>query len=216
MRNAPTLIVIFLSLLFACGDAGDSCPGDADASASVDVSVPGAAIVKVRAAPPRGFFAMAEVLQPLAEPTRPQRRLLAFADGASIAAEYVAPPGWSLLDFAVHPAGEVSAVLGTDTAVRLVRLSALLAVLGDAELLDPLAQNDPFMGNELVVRNPRSLLPYPTRDAARVGALGEDIGLVLRTGRQAVVAYRLSLSATSLTTLWRTVVGLACRSAASF
>jgi len=51
------------------------------------------------------------------------------------------------------------------------------------------------------------MLPVLTRDAVRLAAIGENLAVALRTGRNAVVAYRFDYTeGTSYTRTWRTLV----------
>jgi hypothetical protein len=98
-------------------------------------------------------------------------------------------------------------VLATDTAVRLVRLDSRGATLASHDLVDPQAPTDPFLSDPFHVRDSHSMVPRNTRDAARLGAAGEDAVLVLRTGRNAVVAYRFAFgTSTGFRQTWRTLV----------
>jgi hypothetical protein len=120
---------------------------------------------------------------------------------------YTAPAGWSLVDFAVHPSGDISAVLTTAKEVRIVRLDAKGAVRSDAPFLDPEAVNDPFFNYANGLKDDTSLQPALMHDAARVAPVGESLALVLRTGRNAIVAYRLDPDNSSAYQLgWRTLV----------
>ncbi len=97
-------------------------------------------------------------------------------------------------------------VLATARTVRLVRLDRSAGVRNDFALTDAQAPNDPFYDNG-GVRDDGSLLPVVTRDAVRVAAIGENVAVALRTGRNAVVAYRFDYTeATSYTRIWRTLV----------
>ncbi|HYD93863.1 MAG TPA: hypothetical protein VEC01_00960 [Noviherbaspirillum sp.] len=192
--------------LAACGGGGGNAGGGVDpAPQPVRRALPGSAVMKVRAFA-GGWVALAEKLRPLANVTTPERHLL-LADGTGAqTATYRPPEGWSLLDFAVHPSTDISAVLGTNRAVRLVRLDRLGRLLAQADFADPLAATDPYMGDPLQIRDSGALLPYGTRDAARLAALGEDVVMALRTGRNAVLAYRLRQSVAGVQTGWRTLV----------
>ena len=175
------------------------------ASATVDVAVGGLAVIKVRAA--GGSVVMLEErLNSIFEPG-PQRTLaFVMADGHGTR-DWHAPPGWSVADFCVHPSGEVSVVLTTATAVRLVRLDRDAGVRWDAPLPDPAAPFDPFLDFDGSIRNDDALQPVLTHDAARLAPLGEDLAVVLRTGRNAVVAYRLNVDGSgSYRGAWRTLV----------
>ena len=188
-------------LLAACGGGGG---GSGDAPPPLlSMSVPGQTVVKVRSGP-QGIVALGEKPQAIDDPFPRARKLLLLGAGAQTG-QYVPPAGWSLLDFAIHPSGEISAILGTDMALRLVRLNAAGGVLDDQPLLDPDARNDPSI--ELGgANNPDSMVPAFSQDAARVAPLGEDIAVAVRTGINAAVAYRYDRTATGFTRAWRTLV----------
>jgi hypothetical protein len=107
----------------------------------------------------------------------------------------------------MHPSGKISAVLTTLTDVRIVQLSATGSVLSDQQFFDVESPADPFFNYEGGIRNDTALQPALMRDAARVVPLGESLALVLRTGRNAVIAYRLDADATgAYQDRWRTLV----------
>jgi hypothetical protein len=137
----------------------------------------------------------------------PQRTLtLLLTDGRNVRS-YGAPAGWSVVDFAVHPSGDVSVVLTTRDAVRIARLDREGAVRSDQRFLDPTAPSDPFLDYGGGVRNDEGLQPVLMHDAARLAPLGESLAVVLRTGRNSVVAYRLDVDATgAYHRVWRTLV----------
>ncbi|HET7527393.1 MAG TPA: hypothetical protein VFK10_15735, partial [Burkholderiaceae bacterium] len=114
--------------------------------------------------------------------------------------------GWALADMAVHPSGDVTVVLTTARAVRLVRLDRHAAVLSDQPFLDAQAPSDPYFAFGSAVKDDEALQPVLTHDAARVAALGESLALVLRTGRNAVVVYRLDRTAAGYQLAWRVLV----------
>jgi hypothetical protein len=187
-------------LLAACGGGGS---GGGEAPPLLSLAIPGQAVVKVRSGS-QGIVALGEKPQAI-DDSAPRTRKLLWVQGGVQAGQYLPPPGWSLLDFAVHPSGEVSAVLGSDVALRLVRLDAAGGVLHDQPLLDPEARNDPSIALE-GVSNPESLVPAFSRDAARIAPLGEDIAVAARTGINAAVAYRYDRTAAGFTRAWRTLV----------
>ncbi|HEV2609481.1 MAG TPA: hypothetical protein VGU61_04375 [Noviherbaspirillum sp.] len=173
----------------------------------VSVATPGVAAVKLRTSA-GGWTVMTEKLRPLANVAVPDRRLVIRREGSTASGAYAAPEGWSLIDFATHhPSQDMTVVLASSTGIRLVRLDKEGRMLRQADFADPHAATDPFVGDTLVIRNSQSLVPFATRDAARVAAIGEDAALVLRTGRNAVVAYRLGYSAAGgFNTQWRRIV----------
>ena len=190
--------------LTACG--GSVGIGGGFEPPPVSVATPGVAAIKLRTSA-NAWTAMTEKLRPLANVAMPDRRLVIRREGGSASAAYAAPEGWSLIDFAMHPSRDMTAVLASTTGIRLVRLDDQGRVLKQADFADPNAATDAFVGDPLVIRNSQSLVPFATRDAARIAAIGEDAALVLRTGRNAVVAYRLGYSATAgFNTQWRRLV----------
>ena len=94
-------------------------------------------------------------------------------------------------DFAVHPSGDISAILTTATDVRIVRLDPNGSIRSDQLFLDPSSPTDPFFNYAGGIKNDNALQPALMHDAARITPLGESLAVVLRTGRNAIVAYRL-------------------------
>lgn len=175
------------------------------ALAPVDVAVQGRAVIKARA----GGSVVAlleERLTSLLEDGPDRIVALLQPDGRTTRA--LSPPaGWSLTDLAVHPSGDVSLVLTTTTAVRLLRLDPSGQVRADQAFADPAAARDPYIAFDTAPKNDDALQPTLMHDAARIVPLGESVALVLRTGRNAVVAYRLDQDASGgYTTAWRTLV----------
>ena len=74
----------------------------------------------------------------------PDRNLSILQSDGHTLHPYVAPQGWSVVDFVVHPSGEISAVLTTATEVRIVRLEIGGAVRSDQPFIDPIATYDPY------------------------------------------------------------------------
>ncbi|MDP3858503.1 MAG: hypothetical protein Q8Q73_12165 [Stagnimonas sp.] len=201
IRILEIAAVVLTLLLAACGGGGD---GGGDAPPPLlSISVPGQAVIKVRSGA-QGIVALGEKPQAINDPLPRARKLVLLGAGAQTG-QYVPPAGWSLLDFAIHPSGEISAILGTDMALRLVRLNAAGGVLHDQPLLDHEARNDPSVDLEGVT-NPDSLVPAFSRDAARVAPIGEDVAVAVRTGINAAVAYRYDRTAAGFTRAWRTLV----------
>jgi hypothetical protein len=172
---------------------------------SIDVAIAGTAVIKLQNGAQDGVTFMSEKLTSLLE-SGPERSITLLDNNGAVSGRYSAPSGWALIDFTQHPSGEISAVLATAKTVRLVRLDRSAAVRNDFALTDEHAPNDPFY-NHGGVRDDESMLPVFTRDAVRVAAIGENLAVVLRTGRNAVVAYRFDYTeATSYTRIWRTLV----------
>ncbi len=195
--------------LTGCGGGGSGTPdnGGGGETPPLQFATPGEAVIKVRSQGST-WVALAETPRPLEIPTAPQRRLLVSqADGRASGQDYQPPAGWSLLDFALHPSGQISLLLGNDRELRLLRLSAAGLPQRDQAFVDPLVATDPFVGDPQSARDHQSLLPYYTRDAGRLAALGEDVALAFRSGRHAVLLHRLGYStADGFRSQWRSLV----------
>ena len=77
----------------------------------------------------------------------------------------------------------------------------------DQPFLDPAAVGDPYFQYDITVKDDNALQPVLMHDAARIEPLGESLAVVLRTGRNAVVAYRLDVDAGgAYQRAWRTLV----------
>jgi hypothetical protein len=176
----------------------------APSAANVDVALSGRAITKARAGGDT-IAALEERPTSIFEQGPDRVVALLHADG-SRGTDYVAPAGWTLADIAVHPSGDVSVVLTTPTSVRLVRLHD--DVVGDDDVLvDPAGATDPFFDYDGTPKNDEALQPFLMHDAARLAPLGESLALVIRTGRNAVVAYRFDVDASGrYQRTWRTLV----------
>jgi hypothetical protein len=181
------------------------CTPASSAIAAIDVAVGGRAVIKTRAG--GNVVAMLQERLTSIFQDGPDRTLaLLQADGRT-ATTYTPPAGWSLVDFAVHPSGEISVVLTTNRAVRIVRLDRNARPQSDQPFTDAEAAHDPFFDFDVSARDDDALQPVLTHDAARLAPLGESLALVLRTGRNAVVAYRLDLDdAGEYAHAWRTLV----------
>lgn len=189
------------------GGGGPSAPPDMPPPPSLAFTTSGMAVVKVRSSLD-GATVMEERLTPLSQ-IGPQRRITLLDQAGAVRARYSPPAGSSLIDFAQHASGEITAALATARTVTLVRLDRTGTVLTEFPLLDPQAPTDPFYDSG-GVRDDGSMVPPFTRDAIRVvptGQDGADVIVALRTGRYAVVAYRYSYSgAGGFARTWRTLV----------
>jgi len=191
-------------LVAACGGGGGDSAMAPAPPAPVQISVTGVAVTKVQVGPP-GIAALEERLHALTDPG-PDRKLVLLDAGGAQVAQYVPPAGWSLIDFARHPSGETTVALAAARDVKLVRLDRLAAPLDELAVTDPQAATDPFYDNG-GVHDDTSLLPFYTRDAVRIAPLGEGVAMALRTGRNAVVAYRFDhAAAQGYVRAWRTLV----------
>jgi hypothetical protein len=193
-------------MLGACGGGGGAGGEPPPPPAPLALATPGVAAMKARANG-SGWVLMTEKLRGLENTTTPDRRLLVSTDGRQAGTPITAPAGWSLIDFAVHPSGQLSVVLTTNKAVKLQRRSANGTLIGESDFTDTQAPTDPYLGDPLQIRDSTSLQPHATRDAVRIAPLGEDLVIALRTGRHAVVAHRLAHGGNGqFTRSWRTLV----------
>ena len=173
--------------------------------ANVDVAVTGQTVTKVRTSGAEVVL-LEERLHSIFEDGPNRTLAILKSDGRSVE-PYAMPAGWSIVDFAVHPSGEISAVLTTATQVRIVRLDANGSVRSDQVFVDPASPADPFFNYAGGIWNDVALQPALMHDAARLAPLGESLALVLRTGRNAIVAYRLDPDASgAYQRAWRTLV----------
>lgn len=194
-----TLLLLPVALLAGCTGAK---------TASVDrvnLSVTGQTVTKVRTTGDQ-IIVLEERLNSIFE-DGPQRTLEILQSDGHTLLPYSAPVGWSVIDFAVHPSGDISVVLTTHTEVRIVRLGSNGAVRSDVLFSDSMASHDTFFDYAGGLKSDTALQPALMHDAARLAPLGESLALVLRTGRNAIVAYRLDPDANGgYTRSWRTLV----------
>ncbi len=171
----------------------------------VDLSVAGQSVIKVRTA--GGHVVLLEERLSSIFEDGPQRTLATLQSDGHTVQTYMPPSGWSVVDYAVHPSGDISAILTTATGVRIVRLDPHGSVRSDQLFLDPSSPTDPFFNYAGGIKNDDALQPALMHDAARLTPLGESLAVVLRTGRNAIVAYRLDPdSSGAYTRSWRTLV----------
>lgn len=200
-------------LLVSCGGGGDGtasepspAPTPPPAISPPTLMPQGVAVVKFRASGD-GWAALTERLRRIEDKTAPDRRLLLAAAGHQPATEIDPPSGWSLIDFALHPSGALTLVLASDKQLRLQERASTGDLIQDSIFTDDEAATDPFVGNEQTLQDPQSLVPQSTRDAVELAPLGEDVLIAYRTGRNAVVAQRLTFGAgNTFQRRWRTVV----------
>lgn len=207
MRPPLSLLpAALLSVLAACGGGGGgtSAPGNPAPAPAPDQSVraafPKLATVKVRAVAGT-WVALTETPRRLTDIVVPERHLR-IATGATPIV-WQPPAGWSLIDFALHPSREITAVLADGATLRFVRLDRNGQLLAQAPFDDPQVATDPYFGPPGSIRDRRALSPWKTRDAARIAPVGEEIVLALRSGANAVLAYRLD---GGYRPRWRTLV----------
>jgi hypothetical protein len=204
LRSTGAFVCAIAMLLVACGGAATRIE-EAPETGMVDISIAGQTVTKVRATGSDVAF-LGERLTSIFE-EGPQRSLMLVNGTGEPLQPYTAPAGWSLVDFAMHPSGDLSLVLTTSREVRLVRLDRNGSVRSDQSFADSAAATDPFFNYAGGVKDDESLQPVLMHDAARLAPLEESLLLVLRTGRNAIVAYRLDpdVSGTYRQT-WRTLV----------
>ena len=196
------LLCLAAGLLVACGDTASPPPPSV---VQVDLAVTGQTVLKARTAGSHVVL-LEERLNSIFE-DGPQRTLATLQSDGHTVQTYMPPAGWSVVDFALHPSGEISVVLTTATGVRIVRLSPNGSVRSDQVFLDPSSPSDPFFNYANSLKNDDALQPALMHDAARLAPLGESLAVVLRTGRNAIVAYRLDPDANgAYARSWRTLV----------
>lgn len=193
------LLCSAISLLVACGDKATPPIN------TVNLAVAGQTLTKVRTAGSE-VVVLEQRLTSIFE-DGPQRTLAILQSDGRTARPYMPPPGWSVVDFAVHPSGDISAILTTVTEVRIVRLDPNGSIRSDKIFLDPSSPTDPFFNYAGGIKDDNALQPALMHDAARLAPLGESLAVVLRTGRNAIVAYRLDPDVSGTYRLaWRTLV----------
>ena len=199
LRALPSLA---LALLVACGTKETS---PTPPSKIVDLAVTGQTVTKMRTAGSEVVL-LEERLTSIFE-DGPQRTLAILQSDGHTVHTYMPPPGWSVIDFAVHPSGDISAVLTTAREVRIVRLDPNGSIRSDQPFLDPASATDPFFNYAGGIKDDSALQPALMHDAARLAPLGESLAVVLRTGRNAIIAYRIDPDASGAYRLsWRTLV----------
>lgn len=181
------LLCFGAALLAGCGNG--ATPKEAPPAKTVDLAVTGRTVTKART-DGNSVVLLEERLTSLFE-DGPQRTLAILQGDGHTVQTYTSPAGWSVVDFAVHPSGDISAILTTTREVRIVRLDANGSIRSDQPFLDPVAPADPFFNYAGGIKDDSALQPALMHDAARLAPLGESLAVVLRTGRNAIVAYRL-------------------------
>src|SRR5258708_3019266 len=198
-RVVCALLCLGVGLLVACG--GRETPS----INSVDLAVVGEQVTRVRGVG-NEVVVLEERLTSIFE-NGPQRTLAILQSDGRTVRPYVPPPGWSVVDFAVHPSGDISVILTTAAEVRIVRLDPNGSIRSDQLFLDPAAVTDPFFNYAGGVKDDNALHPALMHDAARLAPLAESLAVVLRTGRNAIVAYRLDPDVGgAYRRAWRTLV----------
>src|SRR3954466_1116085 len=199
------LLGLAVALFIGCGSNDGTAPKETPPIQTIDLSVSGQTVTKVRTVGSEVVF-LEQRLTSIFE-DGPQRTLAILESDGHTLQPYMAPLGWSVVDFAVHPSGDISAILTTATEVHIVRLNSTGSVRSDQPFLDPSAPTDPFFNYAGGLKNDDALQPALMHDAARLAPLGESVAVVLRTGRNAIVAYRLDPDATgAYRPAWRTLV----------
>lgn len=201
------IFAAFVLALLAASCGGGGGGAQTPQVMPLDVAVAGMAVIKVRSSPD-GVTILEEKPTSLIE-TGPQRRITLLDPAGAERGRYSAPIGSSIIDFAQHPSGEITVALAAARTVTLVRLDRLANPGTPFPLLDPQAPGDPFY-DDGGVHDDGSMVPAFTRDAVRlasVGQAGEALVVALRTGRNAVVAYRFDYTAAGgYARAWRTLV----------
>ena len=196
LRAVPFLGI---ALLIACASR------ETPTSNTLDVAITGQTITKARTAGNQ-IVLLEERLTSIFE-DGPQRTLAVVQSDGHVMHPYAAPTGWFVVDFAVHPSGDISAVLTTAREVCIVRLDCNGSIRSDQPFADPAAVTDPYFDYAGGIKDDSALQPALMHDAARLVPMGESLGVVLRTGRNAIVAYRLDPDVSgAYQRSWRTLV----------
>lgn len=212
----PTYLVLlgFFILLSACGGGGrntsDEIVPPPPVVAPINIGIPSRAVIKVQSAG-QSIAILEEKLISLPEASKedtgPNRQINFVQANGQSTGRYIAPAGWALIDFAQHPSGEVSAVIATTKLVKLVRLDPSAKFINEATLIDTQLVNDPFHDKPGFFYDAEALLSTYTRDVIRIASIGENLALAVRTGKNAVIAYRYDYTKlNSYTKVWRTLV----------
>src|SRR3954464_2152891 len=199
------LLGLAVALFIGCGSNDGTGPKETPPIQTINLSVSGLTVTKVRTVGSEVVF-LEQRLTSIFE-DGPQRTLTILESDGHTLQPYMPPPGWSVVDFAVHPSGDTSVILTTAREVRIVRLASNGSIRSDQPFLDPAAANDPFFNYAGGIKDDTALQPALMHDAARLAPLGESVAVVLRTGRNAIVAYRLDPDASgAYQSSWRTLV----------
>jgi len=199
--------------LAACGGGGGDAgapgtpppPAPPAPRALVDLRVPAASMIKLRTSGST-WAALLEKPHPFMDVVVMERSLRAMDAAGNALYTWTPPAGWTLVDFALHAGGQATVVLSNEASLRLVRLDGAGRTLHSFELRDPLVAQDRYYGDANSVRDRGAMAPWKTRDAARIAAHGDSVGLVVRAGSNNVVAYRFDLEGGALRQRWRTLV----------
>lgn len=208
LRLRLTAALAMACLLVACG-GGSGGAGDAPTVpapvAKVAVVHAGLSMVKLRTEGDT-WVALTEKPHGFMDLTVMERQLEMSDTAGRSAFVWQAPAGWSLVDFALHPGREVSAVLSNGSVLRLVRLDGKGTQLAMQTFSDPGVALDPFYGRPGEVRDRSAMAPLKTLDAVRIAPTGPHLGIALRAGGNNVVAYRFDYASGAFTQKWRTLV----------
>lgn len=187
----------------ACGSSSalPDGPGAPDAGAvHLGTQFAGETAVKVARAGD-GWLALLETLQPQLLITSPMRRMV-LVDGRLDTVKSFHPlEGWTLIDAAGHPSGEVTAlyvrVVPSDPSPLRIQLSRYRA---DGSRVD--TEVPPYAPSGA---DPGTLF-MPSLDRARIAAAGEDVILAARWPGNAVHAYRFGFAGGAFQPSWATRV----------
>lgn len=141
-----------------------------------------------------GYFVLLEKAGVLHVDYGMPRRRLVKVDAAGHARPWIATLPWmtpsddiSLLDFARHPSGQVTALFASVAGYHLVRIAEDGELISETALSDPkIALDPPSLPNDV----PAGPIETFTHDTGRLQPLGEQIVVATRTGRHSVIAYR--------------------------
>lgn len=186
------------------GVAGESGSGGDDGSHELDLT--GVFVKEAlagRAEENGAFFVLLD--KPLAlavDNGSPQRQLVYVLGEGGARRLTESSPTRFLLDFALHPSGQVTVLFAAAEGYTLERLDADGRVLAVHTITDPQIDEDP----PLAAGKPGGPIERLSYDTGAVAAAGEDVVVATRTGRHSVVAYRLALDDEGFAQTWRSLV----------
>lgn len=199
------LVAVWLS---ACGGGSGSPTPSSPAPlprSMLSVSYAGQSMVKIQGQG-NSWVAMIEKPHGFMDQVVMDRQLQISDIAGTSPSAWRPPSGWTLVDFALHPSREISAVLSNGNSLMLVRLSSAGTPLAMQEFVDPNVALDPYYALPGDVRNRAAMSPLKTLDAANISAAGANVGVALRSGSNSVVAYRFDYANGKFAQRWRQLV----------
>src|SRR5205085_9561217 len=133
-------LCLAVALLVGCAAGDGSGPKNPPSIKPVDLAVAGQTVTKARTAG-SAVVMLEQRLTSIFE-DGPQRTLAILQSDGHTVQPYMPPPGWSVVDFAMHPSGDISSILSTAREVRIVRLDPYGSIRTDPPVLDAAPATD--------------------------------------------------------------------------